>query len=461
MRTLTLKCDLYDYREVEKACRLAADKLGVEAGALQTDLEGLTAELERYLAERRRAAASAGVLAKAPQQLTASETTAALAFLRAPDLIARLGAALGRGGIVGEDKTRLLLFVAASSYKMPETLHVLIQGSSGSGKTRLLDVVARSMPHEDVKRFTRVTDNAFYNQAEDYFTHKLVCLEDLDGLREEAELAFRELQSSDVLRTATSVKDERGGITGGERVVRGPIASMACTTRGEVYEDNVSRCLVVAVDESAEQTGRVIAYQNRRAGGECSRRDEEAERAKLADCVRMLKSYEVVNPYASRVKLPDGAHKVRRLNELYLSFVRQVALLNQYQRTKDKRGRLVAEVADLRVACEILFESIVLKVDELDGSLRQFFERLKAYVAARSGTPEFTQREVRQALGMSKAQCSRAMARLVSAEYVTSRYSGNLRKVCYRLDYLDDYQKLRRQIRDGLEGQIDVLQQEG
>ena len=340
MRTLTLKVDLYDYRECERACRLAADKLGVDAGALQTDLEGLTGELERYLAQRRRASVGGGVLAKAPQQLTAAETTAALAFLRAPDLIARLGEALGRGGIVGEDKTRLLLFVAASSYKMPETLHVLIQGSSGSGKTRLLDVVARSMPAEDVKRFTRVTDNAFYNQAEDYFTHKLVCLEDLDGLREEAELAFRELQSSDVLRTATSVKDERGGITGGERIVRGPIASMACTTRGEVYEDNVSRCLVVAVDESAEQTKRVIDYQNRRAGGECSRRDEESERARLADCVRMLKSYEVVNPYASRVKLPDGAHKVRRLNELYLSFVRQVALLNQYQRQQGQARAL-------------------------------------------------------------------------------------------------------------------------
>ena len=285
-----------------------------------------------------------------------------------------------------------------------------------------------------------------------------MCLEDLDGLREEAELALRELQSSDVLRTATSVEDERGGITGGERVVRGPIASMACTTRGEVYEDNVSRCLVVAVDESAEQTKRVIDYQNRRAGGECSRRDEEMERARLADCVRMLKSYEVVNPYASRVKLPDGAHKVRRLNELYLSFVRQVALLNQYQRTKDKRGRLVAEVADLRVACEILFESIVLKVDELDGSLRQFFERLKAYVAARSGTPEFTQREVRQALGLSQSQCSRYIIRLVSAEYVTSQYLSNLRKVCYRLDYLDDYQRLTAEIRRGLTEQIDALE---
>ena len=455
MRTLTLKCDLYDYREVEKACRLAADKLGCDAAALQTDLEGLTGELEAYLHTRREAKAGAGVLAKAPQ-ITAAQTAAALAFLKAPDLIARLGEALGRSGIVGEDETRLLLFVAASSYKMPETLHVLIQGSSGSGKTRLLDVVARSMPPEDVKRFTRVTDNAFYNQAEDYFTHKLVCLEDLDGLREEAELAFRELQSSDVLRTATSVKDERGGITGGERVVRGPIASMACTTRGEVYEDNVSRCLVVAVDESAAQTRRVIAYQNRRAGGHCSKADEESERARLADCVRLLKSYEVVNPYADKIKLPDGAHKVRRLNELYLSFVRQVCLLNQYQRTRDKRGRLVAEVADLRVTCEILFASIVLKVDELDGSLRQFFEQLKEYATTRPGG-EMTQRDTRQALGLSKAQCSRNFARLVSAEYLTSQYSGNLRKVCYRLDYLDDYEKLTRDIRRGLTEQIDAL----
>ena len=29
----------------------------------------------------------------------------------------------------------------------------------------------------------------------------------------------------------------------------------------------------------------------------------------------------------------------------------------------------------------VLFESIVLKVDELDGSLRQFFENIKKYVS--------------------------------------------------------------------------------
>ncbi len=457
VRSITLKVDLYDYREVERACRLAAERLGVDAGALHRDLDGLAGALEGYMHAERERRSGGRVLAQAAPTLTAAQTAECLAVLKGPNLIATLGESLGRCGIVGEESTRLLLFVAASSYKMPETLHVLIQGSSGSGKTRLLDVVARCIPAEDVKRFTRVTDNAFYNQAEDYFTHKLVCLEDLDGLREEAELAFRELQSSDVLRTATSVKDERGGITGGERVVRGPIASLACTTRGEVYEDNVSRCLVVAVDESAAQTARVIAYQNARAAGRCARATEEAERARLANCIRLLKSYDVVNRYADRIKLPDGAHKVRRLNGLYLSFVRQVCLLNQYQRTRDEEGRLVAEVADLRTASEILFASIVLKVDELDGSLRQFYERLKGYAEA-SDRPEFTQREVRQALGLSRSQCSRYIIQLVGAEYLTSQYSGNLRKVCYRIDYRDDYGRLTAGIRRGMTAQIEALE---
>jgi len=456
MNTLTVKVDLYEYREVEKACRLAADKLGLDERVVAADLERLARELEGYAMRKRRG----GAAEKKAVQLPADVRGKCIAFLRQPSLVKAIGERIGRGGIVGEQGNRLLLFVVASSYKMPDTLHALIQGSSGSGKTRLLDVVVRCMPAEDVRRYTRVTDNAFYNQAEDHFTHKLVAFEDLDGLREEAQLAVRELQSNEVLRSAVSVKDDRTGqITGGERVVRGPIASLACTTRGEVYEDNVSRSLVVAVDESAAQTARVIAYQDARAAGSSSRAEQGLHQQFLANCVRLLEPLEVVNPYAGKVRLPEGAHKLRRLHELYLSFVRQVALINQYQRVKDERGRLVAEVEDLRVAAEVLFESIVLKVDELDGGVRQFYERLKSWLNGRGSDAglDFTQREVREALHVSRSQCSRFFIRLQSSERITSRYSGNLRKVCYRLDEPDDYARLRKGIKAELFRQIDAL----
>ena len=458
-RAVRLKCDLYDDRECARAVRTLAERLRLSEDAAAADLDALATALERYLRERRAGRESG----QAPREVPPPSVAECMKLLRADNVIRRIGYLLGRAGIVGEEANRLLLFVVASSYKMPEPLHALIQGSSGSGKTRLLDVVTRCMPAEDVKRFTRVTDNAFYNQSEGYFTHKLLCLEDLDAIKEDALLAIRELMSRGVLSSSTSVKDERSGaITGGERTVRGPVASLSCTTRGEVYEDNISRCLTVAVDESAGQTRRIIAYQNARAGGHplgeyAGKAEQEATRAMLADCVRLLRPYEVVNPYASRVKLPEGAHKVRRLNELYQSFVRQVCLLNQFKRTKDERGRLVAEPEDLREASAVLFESIVLKCDELDGSLRQFYERLKAYAPAHD--TDVHQREVRRALGVSQAQCSRHFRRLVDLEYLEERHGGNLRRKCYRVAYRDDYERMRGRIREDLERQIDALEQ--
>ena len=144
------------------------------------------------------------------------------------------------------------------------------------------------MPTEVVKRYTRVTDGSFYNQDEHYFSHKLLCFEDIDGLKEEALLAVRELQSSEILITSTSYKDELGNIRGAERIVRGPVASISCTTKAEVYEDNISRCFVVAVDESREQSLRIIQYQNEKSAGQRDGRDEERIRTFLQNCLRLL-----------------------------------------------------------------------------------------------------------------------------------------------------------------------------
>ena len=132
---------------------------------------------------------------------------------------------------------------------MPQPLNALIQGASGSGKTRLLGTIAELIPTEEVERFTRVTEGSFYNGGEYDFVHKLLCFEDLDGLKDEALFAVRELQSNGIIRGLTSVKDDLGNNDRAKRVIRGPIASMSCTTKADVYEDNISRCFVVAVDE--------------------------------------------------------------------------------------------------------------------------------------------------------------------------------------------------------------------
>jgi len=364
---------------------------------------------------------------------------------------------------VGEERNRIFLLIIAISHKMPETLHALIQGSSGSGKTKIVRQVSDCMPQENVTRFTRISDKALYNYPQHYFTNRLLIIEDVDGLSEDAEMAFRELQSSGELRSSVSIKLDNGQITGGEKLVSGPIASMSCTTKGEIYEDNMSRVFLIAVDESPEQTKRIIDYQNCVAAGAINKENEEQVKQFMQKFISIIQPYKVINPFAQKLQLPQEAHKIRRLNDLFQCFVKMVTLINQYQRQTDGRKRLITEIDDIETAVHIMFESIVLKVDELDGSLRQFYEKLKAWLQKHHKDNyrkiEFTQREVRQAMNMSKAQASRYLQNLLDLEYLQATGFAN-KGFRYKIVYWDNYEALRKRIKDSLTTQTEALKQE-
>jgi DNA primase len=454
-----LKLDLYEDKQVEKCAREIGERLNLRADLIEIDLRKLTDLLEAYREELERNPLE-NQAKSSKNTLQPFEYQASIAFLKDENLLTRLNEKLSQAGIVGEPMNRLLLFVIASSYKMPDPLHALVQGSSGSGKTHLILKIAGMMPSENVITLTRVTDSSFYNYGETDLVHKLVCLEDLDGLKEEAFLAFRELQSRGQLTSSTSVKDEQGNIRGMVRTVRGPIASLSATTKGDVYEDNMSRCFLVAVDESRPQTERIIAYQNQKSAGLIDKKSERTAQILLQNCIRLLQPLEVVNPYAPHIILPEGAHKIRRLNELYQSFIRQVTLLHQFQRQTDKHGRLVSTVEDLRQASRILLDSIVLKVDELDGALRQFYEQLKTYVEGKGNREyEFTQRELRHALRLSKTQMQRYISDLIALEYL-KQTGGHINKgFNYKIQWWDNAQALRQDIKTDLTRQIDKVEQ--
>ena len=266
--------------------------------------------------------------------------------------------------------------------------------------------------------------------------------------------------SNEILSSSTSIKDGQGNISGHERIVRGPIASISCTTHGGMYEDNMSRVFIVAVDESREQTARVVVYQNRKAAGLIDRGKEQETTYFLQNCTRLLKPYEVVNPYADKILLPQKAHKIRRLTELYHAFVKQITLINQYQRKKDAQGRLVAEKEDLQAACDIMFDSIVLKIDELDGSLRQFYEQLKGYIKKQGQEYHdypFTQREIRQALNVSKTQLFRYIGSLVELEYLQQSGGYANKGLKYKVVYWDSIEALRDKVKKHLKDQLDQL----
>jgi len=453
------KPDLYEDKQVEKVSREAGEKLGIRADLIEMDLGSLTDLLDEYreqqLKENQPAEENSKVIVPIPEQQRC------ISFLKQNKLIQKFNLLIEKSGITGEENNRIFLFVIATAYKMPDTLHALIQGSSGSGKTYLSRQITDLMPKEDVIRLTRVTESSFYNYGEYELQYKLIVLEDVDGLKEEAEFAFRELQSNNEIISSTSTKDENNGnIKAQIKKVKGPIGSIATTTRGEIYEDNMSRIFLLAVDEGKDQTKRIIEYQNRKAAGMINKAEEIQTKQFIQNCIRMLKPYEVINPFANKILLPPEAHKIRRLTELYHAFINQITLLNQYQRQRDKQGRLITEKEDVQTAIEIMFDSIILKIDELDGSLRQFYEDLKAYIIKQGEeyqNYQFTQREIRQALKISKTQIYRYFTDLINLEYITQTGGYANRGFSYKITYWDDIKALRDRIKSYLNNQLETL----
>jgi DNA primase len=458
--------NLYNDDQVEKVIRKIAEKTEIGTTILNKAIQKLIDNLDKYRQETTQEKPQ-GKARHSLRIVTKQEETQGLRTLNQNNLEQIIKDKLQQTGIIGEEKNALFLFLILLSHKMKRTLHAMVQGTSGSGKSHLISKVADTMYDQNkIKRFTRVTDKSFYNYGEFDLVNTGIILEDYDGLSLEAEMAWRELQSNNKLSSSVSQKNEQTGeIHTGEKYVFGPIASLVATTKFRIYEDNESRVFTIAIDESEAQTERVLEYMAKKASKEITAEQEQKIQMELQNMVYLLKPYQVQNPY--RLDLPKNVKHRRRLTQMLHDFIEQVTILYQYQRNKLNNQTLITDVQDLEIAVDLMFNSIVIKADELDGILRQFYENLKAYIEKKKspsfggvGEVEFTQREIRQEFRISKTQAFRYFAELQELEYIHKSNVGSRNTHNYQISYWDNIEKLRKEIKEHLQAQIDQYKQE-
>lgn len=456
--------NLYNDDQVEKVIRKVAEKLELGTRIINEGIQKLILQLEIY---RKTNSKKEAVKERYPVRVvTEKETVEARNILETPNNVTILIQLLEETGLVGEGKNALFLYNILLSHKMKKTLHAVVQGTSGSGKSHLVSGVADCMYDQNkIKRFTRVTDKSFYNYGEFDLVNTGIILEDYDGLSEEAELAWRELQSNEKLSSSVSQKNEQtGDIKTGEKYVYGPIASLVATTKFRMYEDNESRVFIIAIDESDAQTERVLEYMAKKASGAITDQQEQNAKRILQNICYLLQPYNVKNQY--RLELPTSVKHRRRLTQMLHDFIAQVTILNQFQRrasagNNDQQTYLITQIEDLEIAVDLMFNSIVIKADELDGILRQFYENLKKYVEdkakkinKRVSDTDFTQREIRQHFNISKTQMFRYFTELTELEYIHKTHIGARNIQSFQISYWDNIEKLRGEIRTYLQEQI-------
>lgn len=441
--------DLYHHGQVQQLVQLITETFDMNGQAVVTLVAQLTGALESYRAQRLER------LQAKPERkptLTPAQKQAAIQYLQQPNLLRRTSEDIGQSGIVGEETNRLIAYLVYSSRKQATPLHVMFLGASGSGKTYLQEKVSDLVPAEEKIEITQVTENAFYYFKQDELKHKLLLIEDLDGA-ESSLYPLRELQSKKRISKTVTIKDTKGNLKTITVVVEGPVSVSGCTTREKLYEDNANRCLLLYVDGSAVQDGRIMAYQTRASAGQIDHGKEQAIKSLLRNVQQVLQPVRVVNPYAQYITLPSEIFKPRRTMTLLLAFIEAITFYHQYQRAqkKDSHGQPYIETTpeDIRAALHLLKEVLFSKGDELAKATRNFLEQLKTLLAAEC-KDSFTAREIRQQLRIAPGTLKRYLSELERYGYLKG--SGNrYRHYEYTVIRMDEYEALKSSINSQLQ----------
>ena len=301
--------DLYSITQVEKLARLIADRLEVGVTAVSKDLSDITNGLETYRLQQ--IESKQQEQGKQIKPLTETERAAAMQFLQSKNLLQATNELIGKSGIVGEELNRLIMWLIYTSRKTAKPLHIISMGSSGTGKSHLQEKVGELIPEEDKIEITALTENAFYYFDKAALGHKLILIEDLDGIWK-ALYPLRELQSKQRISKTIAIKDKNGNTKTIHLKVYGPVCIAGCTTKESIYEDNANRCFLIYLDESAEQDERIMDYQRKISAGKINTTAETQARQLLQHVQSVLHPITVINPFAELLKIPAEVFKEKK-----------------------------------------------------------------------------------------------------------------------------------------------------
>ena len=442
--------DLYQARHRAAFAKQAAAELGVAEEIIKTDLGKLLLALESEQ-EKLIAAAHAPKAIAVAVKMDEAERREALEWLRAPHLIERVAADFSRAGIVGERTNALVGYLSAISRKLDRPLALLIQSTSAAGKSSLMDAVLKFVPEEDRIVYSAMTGQSLFYMGEMELKHKILAIAEEEGAHR-ASYALKLLQSEGELTIASTSKDpETGKLKTDEYHVEGPVMIFSTTTAADLDEELKNRCLVLAVDESREQTAAI--HQAQRARRTLSGLHTKVQRVQLLklhqNAQRLIEPLAVMNPYAHHLTFLDDRTRTRRDHEKYLTLIDVIALLHQHQRElrtaqcgNETLKYIEATLEDIALANQLAHEVLGRTLDELPPQTRRLLTLLVDMCAAHCTVRDikrsdyrFSRREVREHTHWGDTQLKIHLGRLVELEYVLVHRGGRGQSFEYELLY--------------------------
>jgi DNA primase len=434
--------DLYSARQRAVFVKQAAIEMGVKEEVVRHDLGRVLLKLEEL-----QDAAIRQALEPKQQEVAIGEDerAAALELLRDPHLLDRILADFERCGVVGEETNKLTGYIATVSRHLEAPLAIVLQSSSAAGKSSLMESILAFLPEEHRVQYSAMTGQSLFYMGETDLKNKVLAIAEEEGASRAA-YALKLLQSEGVLTIASTGKDPATGrLLTHQYRVEGPVMIFLTTTAIDLDEELLNRCLVLNVNEDRRQTQAIHRLQREQQTIEgLLARQERAEILRLhRNAQRLLKPVLVVNPYARELTFLDSQTRTRRDHAKYLTLIRSIALLHQYQRSVKSSGAVsYIEVtpSDIETANRLAHEVLGRSLDELPPQTRKLLLLIDEMVRTECARLKmeradfrFSRRDVRASTGWGDTQLKVHLHRLEELEYLLAHRGGRGQSFVYEL----------------------------
>jgi hypothetical protein len=211
---------------------------------------------------------------------------------------------------------------------------------------------------------------------------------------------------------------------------------------------------VLTVNESREQTQAIHAMQRQQQTLEGLLQNEDKKQLIQLhrNAQRLLKPLLVANPFAEQLTFIDDKTRTRRDHMKYLTLIRVIALLHQYQREVKRVNHngqaleyIEVTLSDIEIANQLAHEVLGSTLEELPPQTCTLLKQIKAMVETACQQQDieqahyrFSRRDVREYSQWGNTQLRVHLDRLVDYEYVLAHRGKQGQGYVYELLYDGD-----------------------
>ena len=203
------------------------------------------------------------------------------------------------------------------------------------------------------------------------------------------------------------------------------------------------------------------------SAGEINQAQELATIEFLQDLQQMLRPIKVINPFATKLNIPQTVFKPLRTNAHYLQFIEAITFIHQHQRPIKKEPKVGTQLVeeyiettleDIALANELLKDILLAKSDELTKACRDFLEQVKDLLLKEKKV-SFYKSDIRNAMRINPNTLKKYLQTLSFYGYIKT-IGGDKYKQGYEYEITnkEEYTHLKNSVETALDKALQEIQ---